>query len=92
MASVIVTVRIMPVSPEVDLVSIEKQAKGHITSITGKDEFKVEVKPVAFGLKSLDITYIASEEKGSTEPVEKALATIEGVNSVEVTDVRRAIG
>jgi len=32
------------------------------------------------------------EQKGSTDPLEKEIQAIEGVNSVEVIDVRRAIG
>jgi len=92
MASVVITLRIMPQSPEIDLHSIEKQAKVHIQAFTGSDEFKVEIKPVAFGLNSLIITFITPEEKGSTEEVEKQIALIPGVSSAEVTDARRAIG
>lgn len=92
MASVVVTLRIMPVSPEVDLPAIEKDAKQRISTFTGKHEFRTETMPIAFGLKALDITFVTPEEKGSTEPLEKEIAKIRGVNSVEVTDVRRAVG
>lgn len=92
MTSVVVTLRIMPKSPETNLAPIEKQAKEHISRFTGNDEFRVEIKPIAFGLKAIDITFLTPEEKGSTEEVEKKVAAIEGVNSAEVTDVRRAVG
>ncbi len=92
MASVIVTLRIMPKGPDVDLASLEQKAKEQIRAFTGKDEFKVEVIPIAFGLKAVNITFLTPEEKGSTESLEKQIAGIEGVNSAEVTDVRRAVG
>lgn len=92
MANAIVTVKIMPVSPEVDLKALEEKALAAIKQHTGDTETKTEIEPVAFGLKALKITYVIDEQKGSTEPVEKALAALEGVNSVDVIDVRRAIG
>jgi len=92
MASVVITLRIMPNSPQTDLHSIEAKAKERIMAFTGKDEFRVETQPVAFGLNSLIITFVTPEEKGSTEEVEKQIAQIEGVSSAEVTDARRSIG
>ena len=92
MAQAIVTLKIMPESPETDLGKIESEALEKIKEFAGETETKTEQKPVAFGLKSLDIIFVMDESKGSTEPVEESLKTIEGVQSVEVTDVRRAIG
>jgi len=91
MAQVIVTLKIMPESPEVDLKKIEKQAKQKIAKFGG-GVGKVEITPVAFGLNALNLYFVMDEAKGSTEPLEKNIETINGVNSVEVTDVRRAIG
>ena len=48
--------------------------------------------PIAFGLKALDILFVMDEAKGSTEELEKTVSQIEGVESVEVPDVRRAVG
>ncbi len=92
MAKVVVTFTIMPTSPDVELTVIEEKAKKEITSFVGKTGFKVEQKPVAFGLKSLNILFLVDEEKGSTEALEKKIAALDGVSSCEVTDVRRAIG
>ena len=92
MARVIVTFTIMPESPEVDFSTIEAEAKREIIAFAGKTEFKVEQKPVAFGLKSLNIMFVMDEAKGSTESVEKKVAAVAGVSSCEVTDVRRTIG
>ena len=48
--------------------------------------------PVAFGISSLNLIFIMDESIGSTETLEKDISGIEGVNSVEVVDVRRAVG
>ena len=92
MARVIITLTIMPESPETDFSVIETEAKKCILSFVGRSEFKVEQKPIAFGLNSLNITFVMDEAKGSTEELEKQIAAIPHISSVEVTDVRRSIG
>jgi len=92
MAQVIVTLKIMPESPEVDLNKIQEEAKNKIIDFAGSGDMKVEEKPIAFGLKALNIIFVMDESKGSTEPLEESISEIEGVQSVETTDVRRAIG
>lgn len=93
MAKAIVTIKIMPESPDVDLDAISKLAEEKINSFAGESaEKRFEQEPVAFGLKALKITFVMDEDIGSTDPVEQEIATIAGVNSVDVVDVRRAIG
>jgi len=92
MAQVIITLKIMPSSPEVDLAKITEEIKNKISDFAGPGDMKVEEKPVAFGLKSLNIIFVMDESKGSTDPLEDIISDIEGVQSVEVTDVRRAVG
>ena len=92
MAKVVITMRVMPTSPEVDLNRLLEKVKTEITKFSGEEQFKVEEKPVAFGLKALEIIFVMDESKGDTEPLEKKIGEIEEVNSVEVTDVRRAVG
>ncbi len=92
MAQVVVTLNIMPESPEVNLDDIETQAKAKIAEFSGNNENKTIQEPVAFGLKALKITFVMDEDKGSTDKLEEDIKTISGVNSVEAIDVRRAIG
>ena len=92
MAQVVATLKIMPESPDVDLNNIESQAKEKIKAFTGNDEMKSEQEPIAFGLVALKIIFVMDESKGSTEPLEEQIKELEGVNSVETIDVRRAIG
>ena len=92
MANVIITIKIMPESPEIDLGKVELEAKKKIEAFAGETETKSEQKPIAFGLKSLEIIFVMDEAKGSTESLEDNIKELEGVQSVEVVDVRRAVG
>jgi len=92
MADVILTLRIMPESPEIDLKTLESKVKKKITAFSGESQMKLEQQPVAFGLKALMVTFVMDENKGSTEELEKDIESLEEVQSVEVTDVRRAVG
>jgi len=91
MAVVYLTLKIMPDSPEADLTSIEKECRSKIESY-GARVHSVQKVPIAFGLVALEIIIMADEKKGSTEDLEAELSKISGVESVQVTDVRRGIG
>jgi len=92
MAKAIVTIKIMPSSPEVNLDELETTAKKFIAEFAGEGETKSEITPVAFGLKSLSIIFVMEESLGSPDGVAEKLGALEKVNSAEVTDVRRALG
>ena len=92
MAQVVATLKIMPTSPETDLVSIENQAKELIIKFSGSKDIRAAQEPIAFGLKALKIIFIMDESKGSPDSLEESIRSIEGVNSVETVDVRRAVG
>ncbi len=92
MARVIITLRVMQSSPDINLGEVEKQALKMIEKFAGDLQYKSEQQPIAFGLKALMLTFVMDEAKGSTDELESQITGIEGVNSVEVTDVRRAVG
>lgn len=92
MARVVATIRIMPKSPDIDLGAIEEEAREKIESFSGSKEMRSEQEPIAFGLKALKITFVMDESKGSLDALEEDLRSIEGVNSAETIDVRRAVG
>ena len=93
MAQAIVTLKIMPTAPDVDLEALQKLSEEKIDSFVGQEgEKRSEEEAVAFGLKALKITFVMDESKGSTESLEKEIAALDGVNSVDVVDVRRALG
>ena len=92
MAQVVVTLRIMPQNTEIDLAELESRAKKEIVNFCNSQEFKTQIQPIAYGLKALVIYFVMDEAKGSTEELEKKISQLDGVESVEVTDVRRAVG
>ena len=92
MGTAIATLTIMPEDPSIDLKHIEHEALKIISEFSDERQKKVEIKPVAFGLQSVNITFLMDEKKGDTEPVEKKISEIAGVQSVECTDIRRIIG
>lgn len=90
MTTVIITVKVMPETADVDLNELTEKATNAITQLGGKVA-KTEFKPIAFGLQSLDLIFTADENKG-TDEFEKALSELEGVQSAQVIDYRRALG
>ena len=94
MARVVVTLRIMPKDTDVDFSGLIKNATARIQTFTKNPavETKHELKPVAFGLQALELKFVMDESQGSTEELEKTIATIPGIMSVEAIDVRRAVG
>lgn len=92
MANAIVTLNIMEESPDINLEKLEEQALKLITEFNDGKETKTVIEPIAFGLKALKITFVMDETKGGTDELEKKIEEIEGVQSVECVDVRRAVG
>ena len=79
----------MPENPEVNLEEIGEAAK-KIVEESGKFG-KMETQPIAFGLKAVILHFIVPEQEGGTDEIEKKLAEIPNVQSVEIVDVRRAL-
>ncbi len=92
MANVVVTLKVMPESPSVNLVELFSNIEPIMKDFSGEEQFRKEEEPVAFGLKALKITFVMDENKGSTEEMEKKIEALDEVNSVDVVDVRRAVG
>ena len=92
MADVIITLKIMPENPEVNLEELEVKINEEIKSFCGETQTKTEIEPVAFGLKALKIIFVMDESKGATDELEKKISKLQSVNSVDVVDVRRALG
>ena len=91
MTKVVITIKVMPNSPDTDMDSLEDRVRAEIEKFGG-DTGRVEFEPIGYGITALKCIFIMDEDKGSTEPLEGAIKTLDGVESVEITDVRRAIG
>ena len=79
----------MPESIDVNLEELSTQCKKIISKIG--EIGKVEYKPIAFGLKAIELMAIMDESKGSTEEIENEIRNLHNVTSAEVTDVRRTV-
>jgi len=84
-----VRIKIMPKSPEVDLEKLEKECGKVIEGFEGKVH-SCEKEPIAFGLTALIFTLLWPDE--GTDKLEEELGKVEDVNSVQLIDVRRAVG
>ncbi len=83
MGKVAVTFRIMPEGVEVDLDAVQS----HVRSSLREKLKKLEVKPVAFGLKAIEAIVVVDDASGEMERVEATLGGIPGVGGVETTEV-----
>ena len=92
MADVIIKLKVMPISPEVDLDNLQKFCEDKIKSFGAKIIHSINQEPVAFGLKALIFTFLNDEKHGDMEALETAIKQSEDVASAEVIDVRRAFG
>jgi translation elongation factor aEF-1 beta len=90
MSIVAVKIKIMPDSPETDIIKTEKNVKA-VLEKDGVKNPKFEVQLIAFGLKALIAMFGWPEEK-PLEDLEEKLKKIKEVGSVQVIDIRRAIG
>lgn len=95
MANVVITIRVMPESVDVDVELLKTEVLKEIKRFTGREDaesYKEKIVPVAFGLKGIEIIFVYDEKKGGTDPLEDILRNLESVGGVEVIDVRRAMG
>lgn len=88
--TVIVLVKVMPTSPDVDLSKIKDLARKGLEA-EGARSLTLEEKPIAFGLKAVMVNFAFPEEKGS-DIVEEILSKIPEVSSITIEDYRRAFG
>lgn len=90
MGIIAVKIKIMPSSPKVNLEEIKQKAEELIKKQKGKNP-SFEQEAIAFGLNALIVLFAWPEEK-QLEELEEQLKSIENVNSIQVIDMRRAIG
>lgn len=74
-----VTFRVMPTGPEVDLHPVESSLRAAF----GEDLRDMVERPVAFGLTGLEVVVLLEDAEGRLEAAEATLRGMEGVGSVE---------
>jgi elongation factor 1-beta len=90
MGIAVVKIKILPTSPDVDLEELKATILSMVEKKGGKN-CKIEQEPIAFGLEAL-IAFFAWPEELELETLEQEINALEKVSSVQVIDMRRALG
>ncbi|MEM4499814.1 MAG: elongation factor 1-beta [Candidatus Woesearchaeota archaeon] len=94
MGSVIITLKILPSDPEIDLEEIYEKVlqvlEKHQVN-TDPSMIRKEIEPIAFGISALIVKFIYPEEKGLPDVIEEDVKSIEGVDEASFIDIRRAL-
>tara|TARA_Y100000310_G_scaffold94756_1_gene92490 strand:+ start:89 stop:361 length:273 start_codon:yes stop_codon:yes gene_type:complete len=90
MGTALITIKIMPESPDVNLDEIQEKAKSIVEEKGGKKP-STKTEPVAFGLNAILLNF-AMDESLAVDDFQNPLQEIENVNSAEMIDFRRAFG
>jgi elongation factor 1-beta len=86
MGIVMVKLKVMPVSPEVNKDELSAKIKETVESMDIICR-NIDIEPLAFGLYAVFPLIEMEEKEGGTEPVEEALANLDDVESVESVEV-----
>lgn len=86
----IVVFKIMPEDAEVDTKQLGQAALDTVKKIQPDAKVQnVEFKPVAFGLKSVNVTVLMNDGAGGPDAIEEAFNALPGVGSASVAEMGR---
>lgn len=85
MAEVIVRIKVLPKTVEVDLDTLESLIRNEI-----KPE-KIQREPIAFGLVAINIVKIVPDKEGEVDRLEERVKKLKDAGEVEVTGVTRSL-
>ena len=92
MGFMIISIKVMPESVDTDLDKLEKSISDVVNSVIKNTEIKFERKEIAFGLKSITALFGVDESYEDLDGLVEKIRSIEGVNTAEIEDMRRAVG
>jgi elongation factor 1-beta len=82
MGSVALILRVMPVSPEVDLTMLTDQIRKKVPGL-----MDIREEPIGFGLKALKIAVVVGDAAGESDTVEAEINAIDGVERAEIIEL-----
>jgi elongation factor 1-beta len=85
MGEVAIVYKVTPEGTEVDLNAMQDKIKETLPEQARLN--KIEEKPLAFGLKFLEVQIILDDKKGGSDDIESWLAELEGVQNVDVVQM-----
>jgi len=86
MGEVVVILKIMPESPDVDLEKLQADIRA---AVTGIEDMKVE--PIGFGLSAIKIAMITEDDEGAGDKVEAMFSQIQGIDRTEIESLNRLL-
>ncbi|HID05276.1 MAG TPA: elongation factor 1-beta [Candidatus Caldiarchaeum subterraneum] len=89
MGNVLVILRILPNSPDVDLDQLMERVKKTLPEKIVVREYKKE--DMAFGLKSILVGLTMPDEEGYTETLEDKIRNVEGVEDITIENITRIL-
>ena len=92
MARAIITFKLMPESPDVDLEPIKKKAQEIAKKNGALGQMQVKEEPIAFGLKAVLILAMYVVEGADFEKIAEEMGRIDEVQSAEVAKMDLALG
>ena len=92
MSKAIITFKLMPTSPEVDLEPIKEKARTIAQSHKSIGEMQVKEEPIAFGLKAVLVMVMYEVEGSDFDKIAIEMGKIEDVQSSEVAKMDLALG
>ena len=92
MAKAIITFKIMPVSPDVDLGPIKEKALAIARENGSIGEMQAREEPIAFGLKAVLILAMYEVQGGEFDEIAAKMGEIKDVQSSEVAKMDLALG
>ncbi len=92
MAKAIITFKIMPESPDVDLEPIKEKAKSIAKEKGAIGEMQVQEEPIAFGLIAVMVLAMYNVDTADFDAIAQEMGTIENVQSAEVAKMDLALG
>lgn len=92
MARAIITFKLMPESPDVDLEPIKKQAEEIAKQQGAIGQLQVKEEPIAFGLTAVLVMAMYTVEGSNFEEIAEKMQAIAGVQSAEVAKMDLALG
>lgn len=92
MARAIITFKLMPESPEVDLEPIKEKALAIAKENNSIGEMQAKEEPIAFGLKAVLVLAMYEVEGADFDQIAAKMKEIEHVQSAEVAKMDLALG
>ena len=92
MAKAIITFKLMPESPDVDLEPIKEEAQEIAQEAGAIGQMQTKIEPIAFGLKAVLIMAMYNVEGADFDAIAERMNGIEGVQSAEVAKMDLALG